>query len=164
MIYVYFDHKKNVINNLNNMKSLIESLLDDDEIQADKLIDLVENIEFDNIENIHKEEDWDDFVNNMREHLKMFSKRAKFKGIELDDKRGTYYIRFIKRSDKKYSLSIGSRSNHFIFMYFNKDRKKLVSYDANSTMNDVVTPYDEIYIMDDRLVKNWKKNKSKFNG
>ena len=34
-------------------------------IQADKLIDSVENIGFDNIENIHKEEDWDDFVNNM---------------------------------------------------------------------------------------------------
>ena len=164
MIYVYFDHKKNVINNLNNMKSLIESLLDDDEIQADKLIDSVENIGFDNIENIHKEEDWDDFLNNMREYLKMFSKRAKFKGIELDDKRGTYYIRFVKRSAKKYSLAIGSRSNPYVIMYFHKDRKEVRLYKPGGIIDNVVMPRDEIYIMDDRLMKNWRKNKSKFNG
>ena len=164
MIYVYFDHKKNVINNSNNMKSLVESLLDNDEIQADKLIDSVENIGFDNIENIHKEEDWDDFVNNMREYLKMFSKRAKFKGIELDDKRGTYYIRFIKRSDKKYSLSIGSRSNSYKLMYFHEGRKEVRLYKPGGIIDNVVMPRDEIYIMDDRLMKNWRKNKSKFNG
>ena len=164
MIYVYFDHKKNVISNSNNMKSLVESLLDDDEIQADKLIDSVENIGFDNIENIHKEEDWDDFLNNMREYLKMFSKRAKFKGIELDDKRGTYYIRFVKRSAKKYSLAIGSRSNQCIFMYFNEERKKVRLYKPGDTMGSIAMIYDEIYIMDDRLLKNWRKNKSKFNG
>ena len=163
MIYVYFDHKKSVINNSNNMKSLIESLLDD-EIQADKLIDSAENIGFDNIENIHKEEDWVDFVNNMREYLKMFSTKPKFKGIELDDKRGTYYICFKKGGVKKISLAIGSRSNSYEIMYFHEGRKEVRLYKPGGIIGNVVTPRDEIYIMDDRLMKNWRKNKSKFNG
>ena len=163
MIYVYFDPKKNVINNSNNMKSLVESLLDD-VIQADKLIDSIEDIGFDNIENIHKEEDWVDFVNNMREYLKMFSTKPKFKGIELDDKRGTYYICFKKGGVKKISLAIGSRSNSYELMYFHEGRKEVRLYKPGGIIDNVVTPYDEIYIMDDRLMKNWRKNKSKFNG
>ena len=163
MIYVYFDHKKNVINNSNNMKSLVESLLDD-EIQADKLIDSAENIGFDNIENIHKEEDWNDFANNMIEYLKMFSTKPKFKGIELDDKRGTYYICLKKGGVKKISLAIGSRSNPYVIMYFHKDRKEVRLYKPGGIIDNVVMPRDEIYIMDDRLMKNWRKNKSKFDG
>lgn len=164
MIYVYLGHKKNAINNLNNMKSLVESLLDDDDIQADKLIDSVENIGFDDVVNIHKGEDWDNFLNNMREYLKLFSKKPKFKGIELDDKRGTYYICFRKGGVKRHSLMIGSRSNYFITMYFHESRKEVIAYEANNAMKNIVMPYDEIYIMDDRLMKNWRKNKSKFNG
>ena len=163
MIYVYFDPKKNVINNSNNMKSLVESLLDD-MIQADKLIDSIEDIGFDNIENIHKEEDWVDFVNNMREYLKMFSTKPKFKGIELDDKRGTYYICFKKGGVKKISLAIGSRSNSYELMYFHEGRKEVRLYKPGGIIDNVVMPRDEIYIMDDRLMKNWRKNKSKFNG
>lgn len=145
------------------MKSLVESLLDD-EIQADKLIDSAENIGFDNIENIHKEEDWVDFVNNMREYLKMFSTKPKFKGIELDDKRGTYYICLKKGGVKKISLAIGSRSNSYELMYFHEGRKEVRLYKPGGIIDNVVMPRDEIYIMDDRLMKNWRKNKSKFNG
>lgn len=163
MIYVYFDPKKSVINNSNNMKSLVESLLDD-VIQADKLIDSIEDIGFDNIENIHKEEDWVDFVNNMREYLKMFSTKPKFKGIELDDKRGTYYICFKKGGVKKISLAIGSRSNSYELMYFHEGRKEVRLYKPGGIIDNVVMPRDEIYIMDDRLMKNWRENKSKFNG
>ena len=163
MIYAYFDPKKNVINNSNNMKSLVESLLDD-VIQADKLIDSIEDIGFDNIENIHKEEDWVDFVNNMREYLKMFSTKPKFKGIELDDKRGTYYICFKKGGVKKISLAIGSRSNSYELMYFHEGRKEVRLYKPGGIIDNVVMPRDEIYIMDDRLMKNWRENKSKFNG
>lgn len=145
------------------MKSLVESLLDD-VIQADKLIDSIEDIGFDNIENIHKEEDWVDFVNNMREYLKMFSTKPKFKGIELDDKRGTYYICFKKGGVKKISLAIGSRSNSYELMYFHEGRKEVRLYKPGGIIDNVVMPRDEIYIMDDRLMKNWRKNKSKFNG
>lgn len=146
------------------MKSLIESLLDDNEIQADKLIDSVENIGFDNVANIRRGEDWDDFLNNMREYLKMFSKKPKFKGIELDDKRGTYYICFRKGGVKRDSLAIGSRSSRYITIYFHESFKGVIAYEANRVMQNIVMPYDEIYIMDSRLMKNWRKNKSKFNG
>ena len=49
-------------------------------------------------------------------------------------------------------------------MYFNEERKKVRLYKPGDTMGSIAMLYDEIYIMDDRLVKNWRKNKSKFNG